>query len=158
MKTRYKLAIIGAAFFTSWFFVPYFLLFDILIYEPFLDTSPMTKRITHAPESLKESYTIDPRIVEVTNGFAITSDMQIYSVMINDDQHAIVIETSSDIQGFISMDDPLPVLQKLFPQREITSIAVLADGIEMPYSQHDNKLGFMTKGAQEIKIIGFSKI
>ena len=56
------------------------------------------------------------------------------------------------------MDDPLPLLQKLFPEKEIVSIAVLVNGEEISYTIDDGKLGMGVNNAQIISIIGFSKI
>lgn len=101
---------------------------------------------------------IDPRIIEVTNGFAIASNMDIYSVGVEDEVQGIVITTSSNPDGFIHMDDPLPILQKLFPDKDIVSIAVLANDVEIPYTLEDGKLGISVNDAHVILIIGFSKI
>ncbi|WP_182130877.1 hypothetical protein [Nitrosopumilus sp. b3] len=101
---------------------------------------------------------IDPRITQVTNGFAIASNMDVYSITVEDEMQAIIITTSKNIDGFIHMDDPLPILQKLFPDKNIVSIAVLSDGVEIPYTLEDGKLGMSVNNAQIISIIGFSKI
>lgn len=102
---------------------------------------------------------IDPRFQEVTtNGFAISSNMDIYSIGVEDEVQGIVITTSSNTDGFIHMDDPLPILQKLFPDKDIVSFVVLANGVEIPYTLEDGKLGISVNDAQVILIIGFSEI
>lgn len=101
---------------------------------------------------------IDPRIANVTNGFAISSNMDIYSITVEDEIQGIVISTSKNTDGFIHMDDPLPILQKLFPEKEIVSIAVLVNDEEISYTIDDGKLGIGVNNAQIISIIGFSKI
>lgn len=102
---------------------------------------------------------IDPRFQEVTtNGFVISSNMDIYSIGVEDEVQGIVITTSSNTDGFIHMDDPLPILQKLFPDKDIVSFVVLANGVEIPYTLEDGKLGISVNDAQVILIIGFSEI
>lgn len=102
---------------------------------------------------------IDPRFSEVTrNGFAISSNMDIYSITVEDEIQGISITTSHNTDGFIEMDDPLPILQKLFPDKNIVSIAVLADGMEIPYTLENGNLGISVNNSDLILIIGFSKI
>ena len=101
---------------------------------------------------------IDPRIIEVTNGFAIASNMDIYSIGVEDEIQGIGITTSLNAEGFIHMDDPLPILQKLFPDKDIVSFAVIAKGVEIPYTLEDGKLGISVNKTSMILIIGFSKI
>jgi len=101
---------------------------------------------------------IDPRIIEVTNGFAIASNMDVYSVTVEDEIQGLSIATSKNNDGFIHMDDPLPMLQKLFPDKDIVSFVVLSDGIEIPYTLEDGKLGISVTKTSMILIIGFSEI
>ena len=101
---------------------------------------------------------IDPRFLEVTNGLAISSNMDIYSVIVEDEIQGISITTSHNTDGFIHMDDPLPILQKLFPDKNIVSIAVLADGMKIPYTLEDGNLGISVNNSDLILIIGFSEI
>ena len=101
---------------------------------------------------------INPRILEATNGFAISSTVDIFSIDVVDDRQAIAMATSQNTDGFIHMDDPLPILQKLFPEKNINSFAVLSDGIEIPYTLEDGKLGIRVNNAHMILIIGFSEI
>ena len=101
---------------------------------------------------------IDPRIIEVANGFAISSNMDIYSVNVEDEIQGMVITTSLNTDGFIHMDDPLPILQKLFLDKDIVSFAVLTDGVEIPYTLEDGKLGIGVNNTHTILRIGFSEI
>ena len=101
---------------------------------------------------------IDPRFLEVTNGLAISSNMDIYSVNVEDEIQGIVIATSQKTDGFIHMDDPLPILQKLFPDKDIVSFVVLAGGVEIPYTLEDGKLGISVNDSSLISIVGFSNI
>lgn len=102
---------------------------------------------------------IDPRFSEVTaNGFAISSDMDISSISVEDEIQGITITTIQNTGGFIHMDDPLPILQKLFPDKDIVSIAVLANDKEIPYTLENGKLGINVNNTHIILIIGFSNI
>ena len=102
---------------------------------------------------------IDPRFSEVTrNGFAITSNMDIYSITVEDEIQGLSITTSSNNDGFIQMDNPLPILQKIFPANNIDSFVVLSNGIEIPYTIEDGKLGINVNNSHGILIVGFSEI
>jgi len=105
------------------------------------------------------SQDIDPRFSEVTrNGFAIASNMDIYAIAVADNTQSIVIATSKNTNGFIRMDDLLPVLQKLFPDKDIVSFVVLVNDIEIPYILEDGKLAMDVNDAGAVLIIGMSKI
>lgn len=89
--------------------------------------------ITNTSSGIHYTQDIDPRFSKVTtNGFAITSNLDIYSITVEDEVQGLSIATSSNTDGFISMDDPLPILQKLFPEKNIASFVVLSNGIEIP--------------------------
>lgn len=101
----------------------------------------------------------DPRFSEVTvNDFAISSDMDISSISVEDELQGISITTIQNSGGFIHMDDPLPILQKLFPDKDIVSFAVMSNDVEIPYTLEDGKLGISVNNTNIILIIGFSKI
>jgi hypothetical protein len=102
---------------------------------------------------------IDPRFSQVTrNGFAISSNMDVYSITVEDEVQGLSITTSKNTDGFIAMDDPLPILQKLFPDKNIVSFVVLSNGIEIPYTLEDGKLGISVNNSHGILIVGFSEI
>ncbi len=101
---------------------------------------------------------IDPRILEATDGFAISSNMDIYRIGLIDDGQSLFFTVSQNTDGFIYMDDPLGILQKIYPQNDIVSIAVLVFGEEVPYTQEEGKITFGVNNAHIIEIRGFSKI
>ena len=101
---------------------------------------------------------IDPRFLEVTDGLAISSNMDIYSITVEDEIQGLSITTGKNTDGFIEMDDPLPILQKLFPDKDIVSFVVLSNGIEIPYTLEDGKLGISVNNSHVILIVGFSEI
>lgn len=102
---------------------------------------------------------IDPRFSEVTrNGFAISSNMDIYAISVADNTQSIIITTSKNPDGFIYMDDPLPILQKLFPEKDVVSFVVMSDDMEIPYTLEDEKITIGVHNLHAILIVGFSKI
>ena len=102
---------------------------------------------------------IDPRFSQATrNGFTISSNMDIYAIGIADNTQSIIITTSKNTDGFIHMDDPLPVLQRLFPEKDIVSFVVLVNDVEIPYALEGKKLTIDVNNAEAILIIGMSKI
>ncbi len=101
---------------------------------------------------------IDPKILEVTNGFALSSNMDIYKISLMDERQSLFFTVSQNTDGFLYMDDPLLILQKLYPENEIVSFTVLVFGEEISYTLEDDKLGFSVNNAHIIEIRGFSEI
>jgi len=101
---------------------------------------------------------IDPRILEATNGFAISSNMDIYRIGLIDEGQSLFFTVSKNTDGFIYMDDPLPILQKIYPESEIVSFAVLVFGKEIPYTLEEGKITFGVNNTSIIEIRGFSEI
>ncbi len=101
---------------------------------------------------------IDPRILEATDGFAISSNMDIYRIGLIDDGQSLFFTVSQNTDGFIYMDDPLGILQKIYPQNDIVSFKVLIFGEEVPYTTDEGKITFGVNNAHIIEIRGFSKI
>jgi len=102
---------------------------------------------------------IDPRFSQVTrNGFAISSNMDIYSITVEDEIQGISITTSSKTDGFIEMDNPLPILQKLFPEKNSQSFVVLSDGMEIAYDLEDEKMRISVNNSNVILIVDFAEI
>jgi len=99
---------------------------------------------------------IDPRILEATGGFAISSNMDIYSISLIDDGQSLFFTVSQNTDGFIYMDDPLQILQKIYPQNNIVSFKVLIFGEEVPYTIDEGKITFGVNNAHIIEIRGFS--
>lgn len=78
--------------------------------------------ISSTSEGTYYAQNIDPRILKVTNGFAIDSNLDVYSVIVEDEIQGLLIRTSKNNDGFIQMDDPLPILQKLFTDKISASV------------------------------------
>jgi len=117
---------------------------------PFIISSPSGE-----PQYIQE---IDPRILEATNGFALSSNMDIYRISLMDENQSLFFTVSPNTDGYIYMDDPLPILQKIYPENDIVSFAILVFGEEIPYTIEDGKISFGVNNAHIIQIIGFSKI
>jgi len=114
--------------------------------------------INSTPGGTNFTQEIDPRILKATDGFAISSNMDIYRIGLIDDGQSLFFTVSENTDGFIYMDYPLPILQKIYPQNDIVSIAVLAFGQEIPYTLEEGKITFGVNNANIIEIRGFSKI
>ena len=101
---------------------------------------------------------IDPRILEATDGFAISSNMDIYRIGLIDEGQSLFFTVSKNTDGFIYMDNPLGILQKIYPQNNIVSFEVLIFGEEVPYTIDEGKITFGVNNASIIEIRGFSEI
>ena len=111
------------------------------------------------PRFVCDTENINPRFSEVEfNGFEVSSNIDIYDISVTDNTQSIIITTSKTPDGFIYMDDPLPILQKLFPDKDIVSFAVISNDVEIPYTLEDGKITIDVHNAPTIFIIGFSKI
>jgi len=114
--------------------------------------------VNSTPDNTQYTQEIDPLILEATNGFAISSNMDIYRIGLMDDGQSLFFTVSENTDGFIYMDDPLPILQKIYPEKDIVSIAILVFGEEIPYTLEEGKITFTVNNAHIIEIRGFSKI
>jgi hypothetical protein len=102
---------------------------------------------------------VDPRFSDATrNGFAVSSNLYIYSIMVEDKIQGISITTSSMPDELIEMDDPLPILQKLFPEKNIQSFIVLSDGMEIAYELEEGKMRTSVTNSNVILIVGFAEL
>jgi hypothetical protein len=108
---------------------------------------------TFNPQHTQE---IDPRILEATDGFAISSNMDIYRIGLIDDGQSLFFTVSENTDGFIYMDDPLLILQMIYPENNIVSFQVLVFGKEVPYTVDEGKITFGVNNAQIIEIRGLS--
>ncbi len=115
--------------------------------------------ISSIPGSTHFTQDIDPRFSEASrNGFAISSNMDIYSIIVEDEVQGLSITMSKNTDGFIYMDDPLPILQKLFPEKNFESFIVLTKGIEIPYTLEDGKLVLNINNSHVTLIVGVFEI
>jgi hypothetical protein len=99
---------------------------------------------------------IDPRILQAINGFAISSNMDIYRIGLIDEGQSLFFTVSENTDGFIYMDDPLAILQKIYPENDIISFEVLIFGEEVPYTLEEGKITFGVNNAHIIEIRGYS--
>lgn len=101
---------------------------------------------------------IDPKILEATDGFAISSNMDIYRIGLMDERQSLFFTVSQNTDGYIHMDDPLPILQKIYPENDIVSFTILVLGKEVPYTIEEGRITFSVNNAHIIEIRGFSEI
>jgi hypothetical protein len=87
---------------------------------------------------------VDPRIEQVTDGFEISADLGVFNVDVIDERQAILLSIKSGVDGFISMDDPMPILQGLFPEKKINSLDVFDEnGKDIWYTRENGKWDFL---------------
>ena len=99
---------------------------------------------------------IDPRILEATDGFAISSNMDIHKISLIDDGQSLFFTVSENTDGFIYMDDPLGILQEIYPENNIVSFQVLIFGEEVSYTLDEGKINFGVSNTHIIEIRGIS--
>ncbi len=114
--------------------------------------------ISSTSSGVQYTQEIDPRILEVTNGFALSSNMDIYKISLMDERQSLFFTVSQNTDGFIYMDNPLLILQKLYPENKIMSFVILIFGEETSYTQEEGKITFGVNNAHIIEIRGFSEI
>lgn len=113
--------------------------------------------ISSTPSSTHFTQEIDPRFSEATrNGFAISSNMDIYRIGLLDEGQSLFFTVSKNTDGFMYMDDPLPILQKIYPENNIVSIEILIFGKEVSYTIEESKITFGVNNAHIIEIRGIS--
>ena len=115
---------------------------------PFLVIYPFSGIYTTDP--------IDPRILEFYGEFVLQSDVIMYSVDLADDDDLpyVVLTFVRTPAGYVVMDDPLPLFQELFPDKNVTTLVVLAGGKEIPHYTEDNLLRFNFSNTGAVLIRG----
>ena len=83
--------------------------------------------------------------------------MDIYRISLIDEGQSLFFTVSENTDGFIYMDDPLGILQKIYPQNNIEFFKVLIFGEEVPYTIDEGKITFGVNNAQIIEIRGYSE-
>ena len=84
----------------------------------------------------------------------LQSNTYVESVYLVDDPPTIVFIVSKTPDGYIVMDDPLPMFQELYPDENITGFVVVAGGSEMQYDMEDDMLQFNTHNKEILRIMG----
>lgn len=97
---------------------------------------------------------IDSKILEFYRDFMLQSNTYVESVYLVNDPPTIVFIVSKTPDGYIVMDDPLPMFQELYPDENITGFVVVAGGSEMPYDMEDDMLQFNTHNKEILRIMG----
>jgi len=89
--------------------------------------------------------------------FSIFHTVPIGEFRIDDITQSLILKPVPTSHGYIIMCDPLPVLEKRF-EPKLDSMAILVDGIEIPYEIENNVLRINVNNNTSIEIVGFSKI
>ena len=97
---------------------------------------------------------IDSKILEFYGDFMLQSNTYVHSVDLVDEPPSILLIVSKTLDGYIIMDDPLPLFQELYPNENITALIVVAGGNEIPYDMEDNILQFNTNNKEILRIKG----
>ena len=99
---------------------------------------------------------IDPRILEFYGEFVLQSDAVMHSVslVVDDGLPYVALTFARTPAGYAVMDDPLPLFQELFPDKNVTTLVVLAGGKEIPHYTEDNLLRFNFSNTGIVSIRG----
>ena len=155
MKTSYIIIILGAVIGSSVIFT----LSQSVLYEPnpskqcdisFDENFIESRRITTGPNDGKLHYSIEEE-------FSIFYTVPIGEFRIDDTNHSLILKPVSTSNGYVIMCDPLPNLEKRFDTK-LESLAILVDGIEIPYEIENNVLRIDINDNTSIEIVGFSMI
>ena len=102
------------------------------------------------PNDGKPHYSIDEE-------FSIFYTVPIGEFRVDDVSHSLILKPVVTSHGYIIMCDPLPILEKRL-ETKLDSLAILVDGIEIPYKIENNVLRIDVNNNTSIEIVGFSKI
>ena len=114
------------------------------------DENFIKRRAISAPNDGKPHFSIEGE-------FSIFYTIPIEEFGVDDLTHSLILKPVPASHGYIIMCDPLPVLEKRF-ETKLESLAILADGIEIPYEMQNNVLRIDVNNNTSIEIVGFSKI
>ena len=98
-----------------------------------------------------------------TQSFSIGAEFSIFSTVpigefrVDEAAHSLILKPVPTSHGYIIMCDPLPVLEKRL-EINLDSLAVLVDGVEIPYGIENNVLRIDVKNNTRVEMVGFSKI
>jgi len=108
------------------------------------------RRAISGPNDGKPHYSIDEE-------FSIFYTVPIGEFRVDDVSHSLILKPVVTSHGYIIMCDPLPNLEKRL-ETKLDSLAILVDGIEIPYKIENNVLRIDVNNNTSIEIVGFSKI
>ena len=74
-----------------------------------------------------------------------------------DDRQAILLSIKSGVDGVITMDDPLPIMQELFPEKNINSFMIFdEDERDIWYTRQMGKVEIPVSDATFVWMVGLS--
>ena len=117
---------------------------DIPYDENFIERSMIS-----APNDGKPYYSIKKE-------FSISHTVPIGEFNVDEDIQSLILKPVPTSHGYIIMCDPLPVLEKRL-ETKLESLAILVDGMEIPYEIENNVLRIDVNNNTSIEIVGFSK-
>lgn len=114
------------------------------------DENFIERRAYSAPNDVKPHFSIEGE-------FSIFYTVPIGEFRVDELAHSLILKPVPTSHGYIIMCDPLPVLEKRF-EIKLDSLAILVDGVEIPYEIENNVLRIDVNNSTSIEIVGFSKI
>ena len=95
--------------------------------------------------------------LSIKGEFSIFHTVPIGGFRIDDLAYSLILKPVPTSHGYIIMCDPLPILEKRF-ETKLESLAILVDGIEIPYEIEHNVLRIDVNNNTSIEIVGFSNV
>lgn len=108
------------------------------------------RRAISGPNDGKPHYSIEEE-------FSIFYTVPIGEFRVDDLAQSLILKPVPTSYGYIIMCDPLPVLEEKL-KIKFSSLAILVDGVEIPYEIKNNVLRIDVNDNTRIEIVGFSKI
>ena len=93
----------------------------------------------------------------IAQEFSIFHTVPIGEFTIDESVQSLILKPVYSSHGYIVMCDPLPILEERL-ETKLDSMAILIDGIEIPYEIENNVLRIDVNNNTRIEIVGFSKI
>ena len=106
--------------------------------------------------SISSSSDGTPRF-SIEGEFSIFYTVPIGEFRVDDLAQSLILKPVPTSYGYIIMCDPLPVLEEKL-KIKFSSLAILVDGVEIPYEIKNNVLRIDVNDNTRIEIVGFSKI
>ena len=114
------------------------------------DENFIERSVISGPNDGKPHYSIKEE-------FSISHTVPIGEFRIDELAHSLILKPVPVSHGYVIMCDPLPVLEERL-ETKLESMAVLVDGIEVPYEMKNDVLKIEVSNNTRIEIVGFSKI
>ena len=168
MKTRTKIFFIGIILFSGLVVIPSAIsiispIYCNSIYPEYCEVYSITLIGVGIPNFFVDNTSkgaptvVDSRIEQVKDDFEISADLGVFNVDVIDERQAILLSIKSGVDGVIIMDDPLPIMQELFPEKNINSFMIFdEDERDIWYTRQMGKVEIPVSDATFVWIVGIS--